>query len=112
MFLVFGDFQLEMVEVNLLQLRSVNELNKVDESNQNKGDDSDIKHDGNEQSKIEANDALKKENENQRLRINELTLYIQQAAEGKIRTLESELKFLIIFHLLVLSNRASFGTNT
>lgn len=72
-----------MVEVNLLQLRSVNELNKVDESNQNKGDDSDIIHVGNEHSKKETNDELKEENENQRLRINELTLYIQQAAEGK-----------------------------
>ena len=79
----FGNFQLEMVEVNLLQLRSVNEINKVDESNQNKGDDNDIKQIGNEQSKKETIDALKDENEKQCLRINELTLYIQQAAEGK-----------------------------
>ena len=59
----FGNFQLEMVEVNLLQLRSVNEINKVDESNQNKGDDNDIKQIGNEQSKKETIDALKDENE-------------------------------------------------
>ena len=89
----FGNFQLEMVEVNLLQLRSVNELNKVDESNQNKGDDSDIIHVGNEHSKKETNDEIKEENENQRLRINELTLYIQQAAEGKKLILELDLNF-------------------
>ena len=72
-----------MVEVNLQQLRSVNELNKVDDNNQNKGDDTAKTEANDEKSAIEVNVALKEENENQRLRINELTLYIQQAAEGK-----------------------------
>ena len=72
-----------MVEVNLQQLRSVNELNKVDDNNQNKGDDTTKTEANNDKSAIEVNVALREENENQRLRINELTLYIQQATEGK-----------------------------
>ena len=77
-----------MVEVNLQQLRSVNELNKVDDNNQNKGDDTAKTEANDDKSAIEVNVALKEENENQRLRINELTLYIQQATEGKNSKLE------------------------
>lgn len=77
-----------MVEVNLQQLRSVNELNKVDDNNQKKGDDTAKTEANDDKSAIEVNVALKEENENQRLRINELTLYIQQATEGKNSKLE------------------------
>ena len=69
-----------MAEVNLQQLRSVNDLSKVDESNQNKENDTDKTDTANDKNGI---DALKEENETQRLRINELTLYIQQAAEDR-----------------------------
>ena len=74
-------FQLEMAELNLQQLRSANECNKVDESNQNKEDDTTNREAGDKCLNKE-NATLKEETEAQRIRINELTLYIQQAAEG------------------------------
>ena len=74
-------FQLEMAELNLQQLRSANECNKVDESNQNKEDDTNNRVVADKCLNKE-NATLKEETEAQRVRINELTLYIQQAAEG------------------------------
>lgn len=71
-----------MAELNLQQLRSANECNKVDESHQNNEDDKNNTAVGVDKCLQKENATLKEETEVQRARINELTLYIQHAAEG------------------------------
>ena len=74
--------QLEMAELNLKQLRSANDCNSDNNGENNHDEEKSVLN------KIEninlslEHEELKKLNEAQRIRIEELTLYIQQAAEG------------------------------
>ena len=77
--------QLEMTELNLKQLRSANNCNDDNNAGYYQGEEESIvikSENANQNSEQEDLISLRKLNETQRMRIEELTLYIQQAAEG------------------------------
>ena len=79
--------QLEMTELNLKQLRSANNCNDDNNAGYYQGEEESVvsKSESTKQSSVQEDFvSLKKLNETQRMRIEELTLYIQQAAEGML----------------------------
>ena len=90
-----------MTELNLKQLRSANNCSDDNNAEYYKGEEDSIlsKTENTNQSSEQDNlISLRKLNEAQRIRLEELTLYIQQAAEGLLVKLKLEIEIKSFFH--------------